>query len=122
MIALAKNKQEVIALGAVVLVGFFVIMNARKVAQASAAAAVNAVGGAVVGAAEGTILGIGDVLGVPRTDTEKCKAACAAGNAFDAMAYCTVGEYTSWVIHGAPSNDIGSGQQVPSGQQGWGML
>lgn len=54
------------------------------------------VGGAgqvIVRTGEGAVLGIGDAIGIPRTDAEKCEAAIKAGNTLDASFYCPAGTF-----------------------------
>ncbi len=56
-----------------------------------------AAGRAVVDAATGTVLGIGDGLGLPRTDQATCDAAMAAGDWLTASLYCGVGNtFMQW--------------------------
>jgi len=47
----------------------------------------------VYDAATGLILGIGDAVGLPRTDVEACAAAVDAGEWLTASAYCPAGTY-----------------------------
>lgn len=69
-------------LGALAL---FVVMQKKSIVTDVAAAAANA----VADAGAGLVLGIGDVLGVPRTDPAKCAAAKASGSLWDQSMYCT---------------------------------
>lgn len=64
--------------------------------QGVTAGAVGAAGSAATGAASGVVLGIGDVLGIPRTDETACERAQRLGNRFDASKYCTAGQYLKW--------------------------
>lgn len=61
-----------------------------------------AFGGAVVsaadGAASGTVKGIGSLFGIPDTDATRCKAARAAGSAWDASKYCPAVDFLRWVF------------------------
>lgn len=73
------------------------------------------VGGAVVGAVDGviggTVEGIGDVLGVPRTDCKKCNEAISEFNSagmwekavlsFKVASYCPAADYIKWAATGA---------------------
>lgn len=43
--------------------------------------------------AKGTVVGIGEGLGVPATDDQKCRAALAAGNTWEASKYCDAGTF-----------------------------
>jgi len=57
---------------------------------------------AVIGAAgevaAGTVLGAGDVFGIPRTNATQCQIDRAAGNTWGASFACTAGEFTDYVI------------------------
>lgn len=64
----------------------------------------SAVGSGAVGAADGfvggTVQGIGEVFGVPRTDTpeaaNKCAAAKAGGDTWAASQHCPAGDFLGW--------------------------
>lgn len=58
-----------------------------------AAGAASALVGAVGDAASGAVLGIGDVLGVPRTDMTECERALAEGRTLDASFACPAGTF-----------------------------
>jgi len=85
-------------------VGIAAALLIAKMKSTSAADAGQSVGRAAVnlvdGVASGTIIGIGNLLGVPETTTpdsvNRCEAAKASGNCFDAMTYCTAGDYLKW--------------------------
>lgn len=68
-------------------------------AKGAAADVVNAAGNTIAGIAEG----IGDQLGVPRTDAEKCAAAMSAGQKYEASKYCDAGTFLKWAIGGFSS-------------------
>lgn len=79
-----------------------------------------AVAGAVGVAADagaGIVYGIGDLLGVPRTDASKCAKAKAEGDMWGQSLYCTPGEYS---FFGAMASSGGKAwqeqyvEQVPS--------
>lgn len=59
------------------------------------------VGGAAVdlvdGAVTGVAVGIGDRIGVPRTEKTKCQAAKDAGSRWEASLYCPAGEFLGYV-------------------------
>lgn len=68
-----------------------------KVAAADAAAAVvGATGNVVTGAASGVVLGIGDVVGVPRTDLKACQLAIRSADNLAASQYCSAGVFARW--------------------------
>jgi hypothetical protein len=49
------------------------------------------------GIAAGTALGIGDAIGVPRTEKTKCQAAKDAGSRWEASLYCPAGEFLGFM-------------------------
>lgn len=59
-----------------------------------------AVGGAAVDMADGivtgTVLGIGDAIGIPRTDLKECEKAKAEGRTWDAFFACPAGNFTKY--------------------------
>lgn len=70
---------------------------AKKGMAGAAAAAV----GAVVDTATGAVLGIGDAIGVPRTDAEACAAAKARGDAWAASLYCPATDFAAYGFNAA---------------------
>jgi hypothetical protein len=81
------------------------------------------VGGAVVDVADGVfsgaVMGVGDVLGVPRTDAQKCAAAKAAGDTWEAGLMCPAGDFLAYLWGGgsdapAPSNTWGREARTPT--------
>lgn len=76
--------------GAVLAVVLYVAARGWRGAAASAAnAAVNVAGGVV----EGTVTGVGQMIGIPATDAEKCEAAIARGDTWEASFYCPAGTF-----------------------------
>lgn len=59
-------------------------------------------GQAVGGAAGGVVLGIGDSLGVPRTDRTECERAIAEGRTWDASFACPAGTFIRSLFAGDP--------------------
>lgn len=87
--------------------------------QSIAAGAAEAVGGVVVNAATGTVVGVARSVGVPDTDAAKCQAALDAGDMWDASFYCPAGTFlqSAW----GELFDTKTGEQVgtvepPSGK------
>jgi hypothetical protein len=70
---------------------------ADKVAEDAAAAAAKALINLGGSAASGVVLGIGDAIGVPRTDMTKCEQAKAEGRYLDASFACPAGDFLSYV-------------------------
>lgn len=63
----------------------------RSIANVTVASAVTSAIGAVDDVSSGIVFGIGDSIGVPRTDTDKCAEARASGNVVDLATYCPAG-------------------------------
>lgn len=82
-----------IAVGvAAVAVGLYVLSK-RQPGQSVAGAAGSAAVGAVVDAGAGVVTGIGDVVGVPRTDTTQCDIDLANGDYWAASFSCPAGRF-----------------------------
>jgi hypothetical protein len=58
--------------------------------------------------AAGAVLGVGDAVGVPRTDANKCREDLAAGRWWDASFSCPAGDFLDGVIRGAPAREGGA--------------
>jgi hypothetical protein len=61
------------------------------------------VGGAadiIVEAGTGAVIGVGDIIGVPRTNDSECVAAMKAGRSWDASFACPAGTYLNYMLHG----------------------
>lgn len=80
-----------IAAGAVAALAFIVKKNGGL--QGVAAGVAKALFGAAGDAASGVVLGIGDALGVPRTDMTECERAIAEGRTLDASFACPAGTF-----------------------------
>lgn len=80
-----------LAAGAALLI-YFVRRGVSGVASDVAGAAV----GAAKGAVEGTVLGIGDAVGVPRTNAAACQFAKEGGNWKGVADYCEAGDAFRW--------------------------
>lgn len=59
--------------------------------------------GIATDAAAGVVLGIGDAVGVPRTDAMLCDISKARGDVLGASKYCTAGDFLAWTIAGQPT-------------------
>lgn len=104
--ALAELETGVVialAVGAAVAV-FLFVRNARTVARGVVNGAASLAGDVAAGAIEG----VGEQVGVPRTDVDKCAAAKAAGNSWDASFYCPAGDFLKFVFSssGSPPEPI----------------
>lgn len=63
-------------------------------------------GGAAVDAGAGVVLGVGDAIGIPRTEQGACQRALAAGDWWDASFACPAGDFMGAVFGG--DNNTGS--------------
>jgi hypothetical protein len=66
-------------------------------------AAASAVGGVIRiadGATSGVVLGIGDAVGVPRTNMNACELAIAEGRTWDASFACPAGRFIEYLGSG----------------------
>lgn len=72
-----------------------------RAAGGTAAQAGSAIGGAAVdaagGAVSGVAIGIGDAIGVPRTDETECARAIREGRTWDASFACPAGDWIRYV-------------------------
>lgn len=55
----------------------------------------------VNGVFSGAVNAAGGVVGIPQTDAQKCAAAQAAGDVFNASLYCPAGAFLPWAPAGA---------------------
>lgn len=63
--------------------------NGQAVGEAVGSAAV----GTIVGAGTGVVLGVGDAVGVPRTNQTECERAISEGRTWDASFACPAGTW-----------------------------
>jgi len=98
---MVKDTQYMIA-GAAVAAVLLVLWVKKKGGLANAAAgAGEGIGNAAVqfggGVVSGVALGIGDAIGVPRTNMTKCEQAMAEGRTLDASFDCPAGTFISYL-------------------------
>lgn len=67
-----------------------------------------AVGGAVVDTGAGVVLGIGDAVGLPRTDLDECRRAMAEGRTLDASMVCPLPIFIEYIVSSKPPNTGGA--------------
>lgn len=93
----AALKSDAILIGAA-LVGVYLLSTkaGQELVAKITAGAVTTAAEAAEGAAAGVVLGIGDVVGVPRTNRQLCQIAIDSGNYLDATKYCTLSELFAW--------------------------
>lgn len=62
----------------------------------------NAVGLAADTAA-GVVIGVGEVVGIPETNAQKCQQAMLEGNTMDASFYCPAPTFLKYLVTGKPA-------------------
>ncbi len=67
------------------------------VAAGAGVAAGEAAGQAIVGAGTGLVFGLGDAVGVPRTNETECERAKREGRTLDASFACPAGDFWSYL-------------------------
>jgi hypothetical protein len=92
-----------IAVGVALVIGFLLI---RKNLADAVASGTGAIVGAAGDAAAGVAIGIGDVIGVPRTNESECEAAMREGRTWDASFACPASTFVDYTIHGYPASSI----------------
>lgn len=80
--------------GGAALLGY--IWLKKKPDQSLAAAAGTAAVTAAADVAAGTVVGVGEVFGVPATNKTKCEIAKEEGNTLDASFYCPASDFISY--------------------------
>lgn len=85
------------------LAGLALYLLTRKGAAVEAGAAV---GSAVVDLGAGAVLGVGDAIGIPRTDKTKCQQAIEAGDWWAASFDCPAGDFLGAVIDGGNTGSV----------------
>lgn len=93
------NRALLVIIGAGAALAVLIVIN-RKPVSVMAQEAGAAVAGAVVDTASGAVLGIGDAIGVPRTEMTECQRAKAEGRTWDASFACPAGDFLSYVFKG----------------------
>ena len=69
--------------------------NAQAVGETVGEAAVST----IVGAGTGVVLGVGEAVGVPRTNMTECERAKAEGRTWDASFACPAGDFLKYVFN-----------------------
>lgn len=80
--------MAIAATAAAVVLVYFATKAARAVSDAGPAGIGAAVGAGVVNAGAGVVMGIGDAVGLPRTEMNACEQAMAEGRTWDASFLC----------------------------------
>lgn len=86
-------EHDAVLIGAV-LIGFYFL--STRAGQELVAKVTSAAVDAADNAAAGVVLGVGDAIGVPRTNRQLCQIAIDSDNWLDATKYCTLSELFAW--------------------------
>ena len=84
------------------LVAAYVVFKKKDLGTAAVDAAGSVgetIGQGAVAATSGVVLGIGDGIGVPRTNMTECERAKAEGRTWDASFACPAGDFLSYVFN-----------------------
>lgn len=95
-------KMAAVAAGALAVCGLLLkkkIDDAGGVGQIAQDVAAGAVG-AAGDAASGVVLGVGDVVGIPRTNESECEKAIREGRTWDASFACPAGRFIEYLSSG----------------------
>lgn len=92
-----------IAVGVALVVGFLVV---RKNLTDAIAGVTGVAVDAASDIAGGVVIGIGDVIGVPRTNESECEKAMREGRTWDASFACPAKTFLDYTINGYPAASI----------------
>lgn len=81
----------------------------RSASEMLGAAVAGAVANTAVNVGVGAVKGVGEAVGIPDTNTDKCAAAMAANSTWDASLYCTASQFATFL-----KNKITGGSATPS--------
>lgn len=87
----------IVVTAAAVAAVYLVTRAARAAADLGPVGIGAAVGGAVVDAGAGVVLGIGDAVGLPRTQMTECERAMAEGRTWDASFVCPASTFLKYL-------------------------
>jgi hypothetical protein len=106
-----KVTTDAVRLGVLLAAGLALAFVARRAIEsgkdlaAAVGDAVSALPAAAADAAAGTVVSIGEAIGVPRTDRDACSLALAEGRTWDASFACPAGRWLSEGVFGStPAN------------------
>lgn len=109
LIDMGQIKPQTLAIAAGLgMAALLALYLAKKGVAGAVAGAVTAAGDAAVG----TVYGIGDFIGIPRTDAERCAKAKADGDLWAQSLYCPAGDFID-AAASAPVYAIGDALGVP---------
>lgn len=90
---LNDESMVIVALAGIAVVMLsYVAKNAKEVGQAVGTATVDLANGVITG----TVTGIGEAVGVPKTSQTECEKAKAEGRTWDASFACAAGDFLSY--------------------------
>ena len=104
MMKIKQTRNEKIAIAGVGL-----LLVAPKITGYLANQAAQNVVNAAGGVATGTVLAIGDTVGIPRTNLTKCQQDLMAGKTWDASFSCPAGDYLKYLYDGTIPGVAGLG-------------
>lgn len=87
----------IVVTAAAVAAVYLITRAARAAADLGPVGVGAAVGGAVVDAGAGVVLGIGDGVGIPRTNMTECERAMAEGRTWDASFACPASTFLRYL-------------------------
>lgn len=93
------NNTALIVGGIAAAVALYAITR-KGAAQATGEALASTAVDTVVGAGTGVVLGVGDAVGIPRTNMTECERAKAEGRTWDASFACPAGSFLKYVFGG----------------------
>ncbi|SFV17897.1 hypothetical protein [Pseudoduganella namucuonensis] len=97
---LMTNKYLLIGAAAAALAVLLIVKKkgaAAAVGQDLGRAAADVAVGVVQGATEGVVYGVGDAMGIPRTNMTECERAIAEGRTLDASFACPASDFLSYM-------------------------
>lgn len=92
------DKQTALIAGGALVVLYFVTRSPKKAGSDLGGAVADFAVGAVDGVVGGVVIGAGELVGIPRTNTEKCILAQKTANHLDASKYCNAVDFINWEL------------------------
>lgn len=119
---ITADNVKALAIGGVALAGCFVAYKAYTKAAAIGGGVVDAIAAAPAAAVEvavGSVEGIGEVFGIPKTSMTQCEQDIAAGRTWDSSFSCSAGTFLGSLFGSKPSNtDTGNGYDSSGNRAG----
>lgn len=90
-------ESDAVLIGAAIVGVYFLSTSAgQQLVQKIASSAAGAAAGAADSVIGGTVTGIGQAIGVPLTNHQRCQIAIDSGDFWEASKYCTASELFAW--------------------------